>query len=124
MLTPRVHEARQRDRGARRHRQAPLLLGPEVRLTRIGEHDAGRPLVVGGTLLRPELAHDANHASLVDASLPADDAVREDAEVLRGLAEYNHDAARLVDVFGGEDGHAGALAGVQGQIVFLEPEGL
>lgn len=102
-----------------------LALGPPPRLAHVGEHDARRRGVALAARLLLESLHDGRHAALVDATRAADDAVREDAELLVALAEDDYDAGLGLDVLAQENGQVrlGGL-GAEGQDDFLQALGL
>lgn len=82
--------------------QGTAALGPPPCLARVGEHHAHVILFL--LLLLLQRLDDRDHAALVDAARAANHAVREDAQLLLGLADDDHDAARGAEVARDEDG--------------------
>lgn len=82
--------------------QGTAALGPPPRLARVGEHHAHVILFL--LLLLLQRLDDRDHAALVDAARAANHAVREDAQLLLGLADDDHDAACGAEVARDEDG--------------------
>lgn len=103
MIPAHVHGTRHRHAVALHGRQPAAPLGPPPQLAGVGEHHGGRAWVRGRALLRLERVEEAQHRTARDAAGPADHAVREHAERLRGLAEEEDHAAGGREVGGGED---------------------
>jgi hypothetical protein len=98
-------------REPRAQRQPAPALGPPPQLARVGDDDAD-PVPRVGTL---DGLHDGQDGALGQPARTADDAVRDDAQVLRRLAEEDDDAGRFVDVAADEDGDVGGVGGRVGR---------
>ena len=110
LINPRVmipsimHSARHRQHVPLNRSQPLPALGPPPQLAGIGEHHARRAGVDGRALLGAERVDEAENGAVLDAAAAADDAVREHAEGLAGLAEEEDDAGLGGEGGGGKDG--------------------
>ena len=106
--------------------QGAAELGGPDELARVGNDDTGGGVVFGSGLLLLQCAHDGDEGAAVDATGPSKHAVRQDTEVLYGLAEDEDDARLGLQVGAREDGHVGLRggSGTERQEDLLQTEGL
>lgn len=87
-----LHGALLRQRVPRRLRDGRLAAPPPPQLSHVGEDDARGVGIVGRRALCLDVLDEIDGRACVDSSFAADDAVGEDADVLRVLVEEDHDA--------------------------------
>ena len=105
LMKPPIHDAaRHRHAVSPQRRQAPPALGPPPQFSTIRKDNARRRSVRRRAALRAQARDERDDAALGDTACAADDAVREHAELLGGLAEEEDHARGGLEVGGDKDG--------------------
>jgi hypothetical protein len=100
-----------------------LSSSPPTQLSQVRQDDAGALGVRRGSGEGLDVFDEVDRRALVDSAFAADDAVREDAEVLIVFVEEDDDSLFGLDVGGDEDWEVGlGFFGVEGQTNLVETE--